>query len=113
MSYDPDGCITRPHFMSYKPGCQGAPPPLHVISANPDANHYPIARPLEGGGTATPGPSLVIGGTGLLSLGIDPTDPTTWEGRGYRQSAGMIGRLNLPDDYMGVPYPGGYGVHPS
>jgi hypothetical protein len=32
-------------------------------------------------------------------LGIDPTDRTTWGTRGYRQSAGMIGRLNHPDDW--------------
>jgi len=86
--------ITRRHFLAYKAACQGAPPPLHVVSANPDANHYPLPRPLEAGGE--PGPSLIIGGTGMPSLGIDPTDPTTWGNRGYNQSPGMIGWLNMP-----------------
>jgi hypothetical protein len=110
-NYDPNGMITRRHFLGYKPGPPCNPPPLHVTSAHPDANYWPLPRPLEGG--ATPGPQLVIGGTGLPSLGIDPTDPLTWEGRGYRQSAGMIGRFNSPDDWLGIPPPGGQGVRPT
>jgi len=109
--HDPKGMITRRHFLAYKPGCSGAPPPLHVRSANPDANHYPLPRPMEGG--ATPGPALIIGGTGLPSLGIDPTDAGTWGSRGYRQCAGMIGRFNMADDFGVVPYPGGSGVRPA
>lgn len=91
--------VTRRHFRPhYKAGCQGAPPPLHVVSANPEANHYPWTRPLQAG--AEPGPSLIYGGSGLPSLGIDPTDPSTWEGRGYYHSPGMIGWLNIvPDSY--------------
>lgn len=103
--------ITRRHFIGYKPGCAGAPPPMHVVSANMDANHWPLPRPLEAGGD--PGPALIIGGTGLPCLGIDPTDPATWDGRGYRQSCGMIGRFNLPGDFMGIPHPGGSGVRPA
>lgn len=88
--------ITRKHFCGYR-ARPGAPPPLHVESANADANWHPLGRPLEAGGQV--GPSLVIGGTGMPCLGIDPTDRTTWGGRGYRQSAGMIGRFNSPDDW--------------
>ena len=111
MGYDPDGCITRPHFLAYKPGCQNAPPPLHVISPHPEGNYSPLPRPLEAGGE--PGPSLVIGDAGYDNYGIDPTDETTWGRRGYRQCAGMIGRFNHPDDWLGVGFPGGQGVHPS
>ena len=111
MGYDPQGCITRRHFLGYKPGDMSAPPPLHILSANPDANHVSLARPLQAGGE--PGPAVVIGGTGLPCLGIDPTDPTTWAGRGYRQSAGMIGRFNGPDDWLGIPSPGASGVRPA
>jgi len=103
--------MTRRHFRGYKAGCAGAPPPLHVVSVNPDANHWPLPRPLEAGGHV--GPQLVLGGSGLLSLGIDPTDPPTHEGRGYRQCAGMIGRFNQPGDWLGIPPPGGQGVRPS
>jgi hypothetical protein len=97
MGYDPKGMITRRHFRGYKAGCQGAPPPLHVVSAHPAANHYPLPRPLEAG--AQPGPARVLSGPAYDSLGIDPTDRSTWGGRGYRQSAGMIGRLNRQEGY--------------
>jgi hypothetical protein len=110
--HDPKGMMTRRHFLGYKPGCDGAPPPLHVVSSNPDANHYPLPRPIWAGG-AQPGPALVLGGAAEQSLGIDPTDPSTWGGRGYRQCAGMIGRFNMPDDWGTVPYPGGSGVRPA
>jgi len=110
--HDPDGLITRPHFAGYKAGCEGAPPPLHVLAMCDAANWYPSPRPLEAGGQ--PGPALVLAsGPGYDSLGIDPTDPGTWEGRGYRQCAGMIGRFNLPGDWLGIPRPGGQGVRPS
>jgi hypothetical protein len=100
MGYDPDSMITRRHFHSYKPGCAGNPPPLHVVSMNPDANHWPLPRPLEAGGQ--PGPALVCGDTGSGNLGIDPTDPATWGSRGYRPSTGMIGRFNTAHDYPTV-----------
>jgi hypothetical protein len=103
--------ITRRHFEGYKAGCAGNPPPLHVMSVNPEARQFPLPRPLEAGGEI--GPAVVAGGPGYQSLGIDPTDPTTWEGRGYRQSAGMVGRFNLADDWLGIPHPGGQGVRPS
>ena len=109
---DPKGMMTRRHFLAYKPGCSGAPPPMHVTSANPDANWNPLPRPIWAGG-AQPGPSLVLGGTGSVSLGIDPTDPASWGGRGYRQCAGMIGRLNGPDDWLGISRPGASGVRPA
>jgi hypothetical protein len=86
--------ITRRHFRGYKAGCAGNPPPLHVRSVNPHANHHDLPRPIEAGGHV--GPALVLGGTGSVSLGIDPTDPLTWAGRGYNQSPGMIGWLNGP-----------------
>ena len=112
MGYDPKGTITRDHFHGYKPGCGNAPPPLHVISFNPEANHCPLPRPLEGG-PVQPGPAVVQGGQAYDNLGIDPTDPSTWEGRGYRQCAGMIGRFNHPADWLGIGYPRGQGVRPS
>lgn len=104
--------ITRNHFLlNYKAGCAGAPPPLHVVAFPPDANHYPAGRPLQASGHT--GPALVLGGAAEASLGIDPTDATTWGGRGYRQSAGMIGRFNCDTDWYGnVGYPGGQGVRP-
>jgi len=111
MGYDPKGMITRRHFLAYKPGCAGNPPPLHVVSANADANYFPLPRPMYGG--ATPGPELIIGGTGMPCLGIDPTDSTTWGGRGYRQATGMIGRFNLQSDWLGIEPPGASGVRPS
>ncbi len=111
MGYNPNGMITRRHFHGYKPGCEGNPPPLHVVSVNKDANYFPLPRPMHAG--ATPGPELIIGGTGLPSLGIDPTDSTTWGGRGYRQSVGMIGRFNQPTDWLGISYPEASGVRPS
>lgn len=106
--YDPKGMITRHHFLGYKPGKASAPPPLHVLSCHPDANHVPLPRPLEASGQ--PGPAVIIGGTGLPCLGIDPTDSTTWGGRGYRQSTGMIGRFNLPQDWQELGEVGGQGV---
>ena len=111
--YDPEGVITRPHFVTHKPGCSGAPPPLHVVALNPEAGHSPVAPALPGGSGAVPGPALVLGGTGSASYGIDPTDPSTWEGRGYRQCAGMIGRFNHPDDWLGFQPIGGQGVRPA
>ena len=112
MGYNPNGTITRRHFLGYKAGCAGAPPPLHVVSAHKPANHYPLPRPIEAGGHV--GPVLVLGGAAEPSLGIDPTDSTTWEGRGYRQSTGMIGRFNRQDDWqeIGYPMPAGSGVRP-
>jgi hypothetical protein len=111
VGHDPKGMMTRRHFFGYKPGCAGAPPPLHVVSAHPEANHWPLSRPLQAGGTV--GPALVLGGQAYESLGIDPTDASTWGGRGYRQCAGMIGRFNQQDDWLGIPPPGGSGVRPS
>ena len=112
MGYDPKGTITRRHFLGYRPGNMSAPPPLHVESCNPEANHVPLPRPIQGG-PVTPGPRLVVGGPAYDSLGIDPTDPSTWAGRGYRQSTGMVGRLNGPNDWPGIPSPGASGVRPS
>lgn len=112
MGYDPNGMITRRHFHAYKAGPCNNPPPLHVVSAHGPANHYPLPRPLQAGGQ--PGPEVVLGGPAYDSLGIDPTDPSTWAGRGYRQSAGMIGRFNLPDDWRGYSAAvGGQGVRSS
>lgn len=103
--------ITRRHFEGYKDGCDNAPPPLHVVSVNPDANHYPLPRPLYAGGHV--GPTVVLGSPSDYNLGIDPTDPSTWAGRGYRQCGGMIGRFNHPNDWLGIDPPGASGVRPS
>jgi hypothetical protein len=111
VGHDPGGMITRPHFVGYAPACGSAPAPMHVRSLNPDADHFPLPRPLEASGQ--PGPSLVLGGAAEDCLGIDPTDPSTWAGRGYRQCAGMIGRFNQETDWLGIGYPGGQGVRPS
>jgi hypothetical protein len=92
--------ITRRHFNGYRPVQGAAPPPLHVESANPDANWHPLGRPLEAGGHV--GPALILGGPAFDSLGLDPTDRATWGGRGYRPCAGMVGRLNDPDDWRGA-----------
>lgn len=101
MSFDPKGMMTREHFYGYKPHPNPCmPPPLHVVSMG-GTNWHPIARPLQAGGQ--PGPAVILGGSGMPCLGIDPTDPTTWEGRGYRQSAGMVGRFNMPADWHGNP----------
>lgn len=102
MTWNPQGLITRRHFLSYDTGDLTAPPPLHIRSACPGGNHVPAPRPLPGCQGVQPGPALVSGGSGLPLIGIDPTDMTTWAGRGYRQSAGMIGWLGQPDDYRGL-----------
>ena len=94
--------ITRNHFYAYEPDyLSDATPPWHCTSMNPNANWHPMPRPLEAGGQ--PGPRVVTGGLGLPCLGIDPTDPATWGRRGYRQSAGMIGRFNYEADWRGNP----------
>jgi hypothetical protein len=111
VGHDPGGLMTRNSFASYKPGCSGAPPPMHVMSRHPEANHFPAPRPLQASGQ--PGPALILGGQAYDNLGIDPTDANTWGSRGYRQCAGMIGRFNLADDWLGIPPPGGQGVRPS
>jgi hypothetical protein len=94
--------ITRLGFLQpWKTGNPGAPFPLNIVHAVPAGNHYPLRRPLPGARGAEPGPALNYGGSGLLPLGIDPTDELTWGSRGYRQCAGMIGFLNGPDDWQG------------
>lgn len=87
--------ITRRHFRPlYKAGHPSAPPPLHVIGCRPDNNWAPLPRPLPA--TGQPGPALILGGPAWPSLGIDPTDPSTWAGRGYSHSRGMIPWLDTP-----------------
>lgn len=93
---DPGSVITRPGFLlPYRP-LGYMPPPLHIQHACPEGRHYPAPRPLPGSQGVQPGPPLNIGGTGMPSLGIDPTDETTWGSRGYRPCAGMISYLNSP-----------------
>jgi hypothetical protein len=99
MGYDPKGTVTRRHFLGYRPTGKYDPAPLHVESANPEANWFPLPRPMRTMGA--PGPDLIVGGVPYTSLGIDPTDPKTWEGRGYRQCSGMMGRFNSPNDWGG------------
>lgn len=94
MKHDPGSVVTRRHFLGYKPGCEGAPPPLHVVSACSQANWFPVPRPLAGGQGVMPGPVLAGGGSIGVPLGIDPTDPSTWGDRGYHHSAGMCARFN-------------------
>lgn len=93
--------ITRNHFYSYKPDPSPESPPWHCHSLNPHANWYPISRPIADRGS--PGPTVILAAGGMPSLGIDPTDPATWAGRGYRQCAGMIGRFNSEIDWRGNP----------
>ena len=101
-SYDPKGMMTREHFYGYRPHANpGMPPPLHVTSMCPQANWWPLPRPLPTSGM--PGPAVVYGGSGMPCLGVDPTEPLSWGGRGYRQSAGMIGRFNVEADWRGNP----------
>lgn len=100
MSTDAGSVITRKGFLlPYRPAAGYQPPPLHVEHACPEGRHYPAPRPLQA--TGQPGPPLNIGGTGMPSLGIDPTDETTWGSRGYRPCAGMIGWLNSPNAWQG------------
>lgn len=102
--FDPQSMVTRHHFYGYQPHPHSmAPPPLHVFSMNPAANWAPVPRPLAGARGAQPGPARVLADYGMPSLGIDPTDPTTWGGRGYRQCNGMVGRLNHPGNWAGNP----------
>lgn len=94
--------ITRKGFLGpWKPGCPDAPPPLHIDHMMRAGNWYPAPRPLPGSRGVQPGPALNYGGSGLLPLGIDPTDELTWGDRGYRQCAGMIGFLSGGDDWQG------------
>src|SRR5215469_1473958 len=96
--------VTRDHFYGYKPDyLDPGTPPWHCQSLNAAANWYPLPRPLPGGRGALPGPALTGGDGGMPCLGIDPTDPSTWGNRGYRQSAGMIGRFNTELDWRGNP----------
>jgi hypothetical protein len=89
-----DGMITRSHFYGYRPDyLNPETPPWHCCSLNPMANYHPLPRP-QLADVGQPGPALVLSGGGMPSLGIDPTDPSTWGSRGYRQSPGMIGRFN-------------------
>lgn len=100
---EPRGLITRMHFYGYRPHPDPAmPPPHHVVSINSESNWYPAPRP-QTARFAQPGPALVYGGAGLPSLGVDPTDPATWAGRGYRECAGMVGRLNTVNAWQGNP----------
>lgn len=84
--------ITRSHFLAYRPADGCAPPPLHVESAAPEGNWIPAPRPIAAA-VGDPGPSL-IDQAGGPCLGIDPTDESTWAGRGYAPSTGMIGWLH-------------------
>lgn len=95
--------ITRPGFLlPWRYADNGMPAGLNCEHVRPEGNWYPSPRPLQAGHGVRPGPALNDqGGSGLPSLGIDPTDPLTWGKRGYRTCAGMIGRLNGPDDWHG------------
>lgn len=105
--------ITRRNFgPTYKAGCQNAPPPLDVVDAHEPSNWFPSPRPLGGGEGMRPGPALIYGGSGLPSLGIDPTDSSTWGTRGYSHSPGMIGvpDINMPPLHFGDLATGGRSV---
>lgn len=106
---EPGSVVTRPGFaMPWRP-LGYMPPPLHVQHACPEGNWYPAPRPFEATRGVRPGPPLIYGGGGLPSLGIDPTDETTWGSRGYRPCAGMIGRFNTADAWIGEAPPGSTG----
>lgn len=88
-------CITKNlDEPTYRAGCAGAPPPLHVTAHNGGARWFPLGRPTRA--TGEPGPRRV-GSQGPVDVGMDPTDPATHR-RPYRPMAGMQARFNLPTD---------------
>lgn len=83
--------ITRPFNSSWRAGCEGAPPPLHIVDDNGQSNWFPAPRPYIMGTPA--GPTMIYAPI-VAPVGDDPTDPGSQTIR--RQSTtGMIGRLNL------------------
>lgn len=95
--------ITRDGFgADYAAGCQGAPPPLHVYSAEAEhASWHPLHRPQLR--PAHPGPVMVTIPSPLGSeLGDDPTDPARQTVK-RSHTTGMVARLNLgPAGYSSV-----------
>jgi hypothetical protein len=95
--------ITREQFgADYRAGCQGAPPPLHVYSAEAEhAAWHPLARPVMH--PHAPGPVMVTipAPPGQL-YGDDPTDPAAQTVK-RTPTVGMVARLNIhPAGYSSV-----------
>lgn len=91
--------ITRSHFVGYRPGDCNAPPPLHVQPLADAACWVPAPRPLQA--YATPGPTVIDTAAAETTLGLDPTDPSTWGPRGYYPASGMISWLSDTGDMRG------------
>ena len=83
--------ISRDFGSTYRAGCAGAPPPLHVVDDNPQSAWFPVRRPqLQ---PHPPGPVMVLIPT-PAPFGDDPMDPTAQTARRHGTN-GMIARLNL------------------
>lgn len=82
--------ITRSFPADWAAGCAGAPPPLHVVDDNPQANWYPLQRPYLM--LTPPGPQLVAQPI-AAPFGDDPTDASQQTVLRVH-SPGMVARLN-------------------
>jgi hypothetical protein len=82
--------ITRGFPADWQAGCAGAPPPLHVVDDNPQANWYPLPRPWLMG--TPPGPQAVMVPI-AAPFGDDPTDASQQTVLRHA-SPGMVARLN-------------------
>ena len=85
--------ISRDFGNTYAPGCQSAPPPLHIYDTDTMAENWcPYQRPAL---FAAPGITAVLVPTPMGSdLGDDPTDPARQSVRRFRTN-GMAGRFNI------------------
>lgn len=76
---------------TYRAGCEGAPPPLHIVDDNPQSAWWPLARPdLH---PLPPGPSMVTIPS-PAPFGDDPLDPAN-QTVPRHPTFGMVGRLNF------------------
>jgi hypothetical protein len=85
--------ISRRFDGQYRAGCEGAPPPLHVVASHRPANYTHYARPLEAGSQP-----MILLPKKSSPVGFDPLDPTT-HSRPYVPMAGMMGRFNSVTDH--------------
>lgn len=82
--------ISRGFGGDYKAACEGAPPPLHVTSGNPQGAWYPLPRIVLR--PQPPGPQQIMIPV-VAPFGDDPLDPTAQTVPRIGTS-GMIGWLN-------------------
>jgi hypothetical protein len=87
--------ITRGFNSTYRAGCAGAPPPLHITDDNPASAWFPAERPdlID----QPPGPVMLYIKT-PAPFGDDPLNPAA-QTVPRHATMGMIGRLNF-----GVPH---------